>query len=73
LKANVFKKFVTPFMVVLALLLVNASTISAAEWKDFDDVSKNNEHYEAIKALTEQEILKGYPDNTFDSWNSIQR
>src|SRR5699024_10093530 len=59
--------------VALTLLLVGTSAVSAAEWEGFTDVTEEDTHYEAIKALTEQEILNGYPDGTFDQWSNIER
>ena len=43
------------------------------DWKGFSDVSEKNAHYDAIKSLTQQEILNGYKDNTFKPWNNLSR
>lgn len=46
--------------------------VTPAEWI-FEDISYLNEHYDAISALTEIGIFKGYTDGTFHPNNEINR
>src|SRR5690625_3635568 len=41
--------------------------------KPYDDVSKDNAHYEGIQALTAQGVFKGYESNEFKPWENISR
>jgi len=70
---KVFKKLFAPFMVVLSILLIGTTAVSAAEWKDYDDVSKDNAHYEAIKELTVQGVFKGNEFDEFEPWAHLTR
>lgn len=39
----------------------------------YDDVSKDNAHYESIQALTAQDVFRGYETNQFKPWENISR
>lgn len=39
----------------------------------FSDVKPGDDHYEAIKTLTEQNIVKGLEDGSFGQWDSVER
>lgn len=41
--------------------------------KSYDDVSKDNAHYESIQALTAQDVFRGYETNQFKPWENISR
>lgn len=70
---HVWSKLSTSFLIVLTVLLVGTTAVSAAEWEDYNDVSKDNVHYDGIKALTEQDIFKGYDFNEFKPWENFSR
>lgn len=70
---RLFGQFVTPFIFTLAFLFGGVSFVSAAAWSGFTDVKETDDHYEGIKALTEQEIITGYEDGTFKQWDDISR
>src|SRR5699024_1305597 len=39
----------------------------------YTDVNEDHSHYEAIMALTESGIVKGYEDGTFRQWENMSR
>src|SRR5690625_2352950 len=41
--------------------------------KPYDDVSKDNAHYEGIQALTAQGVFRGYESNEFKPWENMSR
>lgn len=70
---RLFGKFVTPVIIVLALLLIGTSAVNAAGFEGYKDVKENDDHYEGIKSLSEQGIMTGYEDETFRQWNELSR
>ncbi|SFD86589.1 5'-nucleotidase/hypothetical protein/2',3'-cyclic-nucleotide 2'-phosphodiesterase / 3'-nucleotidase / 5'-nucleotidase [Lentibacillus persicus] len=54
-----------------AASLAFVPVVSAAE--NYSDVEEGESHYEAIMALTEAGVVRGYEDNTFGQWQSITR
>ena len=58
---------------VVTFLLTNFILISSAESQDFIDVSKKHKNYQAISILAQKEIIQGYPDNSFQPNNIINR
>ncbi|PID00540.1 5'-nucleotidase C-terminal domain-containing protein [Sporosarcina sp. P29] len=64
-------RFGATFAVASAIVMAGGSVSAAEQW--YTDVSKDNTHYEAIKALTDQQIISGYPGNQFKPGNSIER
>ena len=71
MKERTFRKFGATFVVASAVVVAGASVGAAEQW--YSDVSKDNTHYEAIKALTDQNIIQGYSENLFKPGNSIER
>ena len=71
MKEKMFRKFGATFVVASAVVVAGASVGAAEQW--YSDVSKDNTHYEAIKALTDQQIIRGYSDDLFKPGNSIER
>ncbi|PIC95900.1 bifunctional metallophosphatase/5'-nucleotidase [Sporosarcina sp. P26b] len=72
MKERTFRKFGATFVVASAVVVVAGASVGAAEqW--YSDVSKENTHYAAIKALTDQNIIQGYSENLFKPGNSIER
>jgi len=71
MKERTFRKFGATFVVASAVLVAGASVGAAEQW--YSDVSKENTHYAAIKALTDQNIIQGYSENLFKPGNSIER
>src|SRR5699024_3161245 len=67
------KKLSMSFIIILSFVLLGTSAISAADWEGYVDVSEDNAHYEGIKALTEQNVFKGYESNEFKPWENISR
>ena len=61
------------FIIILSFVLLGTTAISAADWEGYVDVSEDNAHYEGIKALTEQNVFKGYESNEFKPWENISR
>ena len=57
---KVWSKLSVSFIIILSIVLIGTTAISAAEWKGYVDVSEDNAHYDGIKALTEQNVFKGY-------------
>lgn len=39
----------------------------------YSDVNEKHSHYEAVMALTESGVVKGYQDGTFRQWNEMSR
>src|SRR5699024_7967417 len=39
----------------------------------YTDMNENHSHYEAVMALTESGVVKGYQDGTFRQWNEMSR
>src|SRR5699024_3748297 len=70
---KVWSKLSVSFIIILSFVLLGTTAISAAEWKGYVDVSEDNAHYDGIKALTEQNVFKGYESNKFKPWESISR
>ncbi|WP_162985673.1 S-layer homology domain-containing protein [Virgibacillus halodenitrificans] len=58
---------------VAGAALTPVSAVIAAETKEYKDVTPDSSHYEAIMHLTEKEVIKGYPDGSFQQWNTISR
>ncbi|WP_153720234.1 5'-nucleotidase C-terminal domain-containing protein [Sporosarcina cascadiensis] len=65
------RRFGSTFAVAGAVVLAGASVGAAEQW--YADVAKDNTHYEGIKALTEQGVIRGYSENQFKPGNSIER
>lgn len=63
----------TLMIVLVAIGLGFGPSVFAAETNTYPDVSSDNSHYEAITALSEQGIVKGYGDGLFRPGNSITR
>src|SRR5699024_963199 len=70
---KVWRKFSTSFLIVLSLMLIGTTAVSAAEWDGYVDVSDDNAHYEAIKELTEQGVFKGNDFGEFNPWDNLTR
>src|SRR5699024_8786594 len=50
------------------------TSVAAAVSEDgFKDVDENDAHYEGIMALSEQGIINGYEDETFQQWGELSR
>src|SRR5690625_2728209 len=70
---KVWRKLSTSFLLVLSLILIGTTAVSAAEWDGYVHVSDDNAHYEAIKALTEQGVFKGNEFGEFNPWDNLTR
>src|SRR5690625_976910 len=70
---KVWRKCSASFLIVLSLMLIGTTTVSAAEWDGYVDVSDDNAHYEAIKELTEQGVFKGNEFGEFNPWDNLTR
>ena len=70
---KVFRRLTLPFILALSMLFAFNPAVLAAEWEDYSDVSKDNAHYEGIKAMTEQEVFTGYKENEFHPWENLSR
>jgi len=68
-----WSKLSVSFIIILSFVLIGTTTMSAAEWEGYVDVSEDNAHYDGIKALTEQGVFKGYESNEFKPWENISR
>lgn len=66
-----FRNVRASFLIVLTFLLIGTSAVFANDW--YSDVPEDNTHYESIKALTEQNIIKGDLDNKFNPEHPIAR
>lgn len=65
------QKFGATFVVATAVVVAGASVGAAEQW--YTDVAESNTHYDAIKALTDQNVISGYADNRFKPGSSIER
>ncbi|NIA02080.1 MAG: hypothetical protein GWP15_01725 [Nitrospirae bacterium] len=63
------KKFLSTITILALILPLTIQTASA----QFSDLFKNNKNYTAIVFLEENNIISGYPDNTFRPYNEINR
>src|SRR5699024_3258291 len=70
---RLWNKISISFLITFIVALVGITAVSAAEWDGYDDVTEDNVHYEGIKALTEQDVLRGYESNKFKPWEHISR
>lgn len=67
------QRFLSTFLsttTILALILPFTIQTASAQ---FSDLFKNNKNYEAIVFLEENNVITGYPDNTFRPYNEINR
>src|SRR5699024_1200047 len=62
-------------IVLLAITMtLSWTSVAAAVSEDgFKDVDENDAHYEGIMALSEQGIINGYEDGTFQQWGELSR
>lgn len=67
-----YRKYAVSTMTAAAAVAAVAPAVSAAS---FSDVSKDTvpNHYDAIMALADQEIVIGRQDGTFAPWENVQR
>src|SRR5699024_9469169 len=56
-----------------SLVFAPVSTSVLAETGSYSDINEEHSHYEAIMALTESGVVKGYEDNTFRQWEKMSR
>ncbi|MBD3360359.1 hypothetical protein GF366_00995, partial [Candidatus Peregrinibacteria bacterium] len=63
-------KKISAKLLLIPLLLLNFTQTSHAEFKDVFHLHKN---YDAIIYLQENDMIQGYPDNTFKPENKINR
>lgn len=61
------------FIVLIMLISLLNTGLMPAMAVNFYDVNQNYWAYQAIQALSEQNIISGYPDNTFRPDNSVTR
>lgn len=57
----------------ITLTLSWTSVVTAVSEDGFNDVDKNDAHYDGIMALSEQGIINGYGDGTFQQWRELSR
>jgi hypothetical protein len=58
---------------ILAAALVTSFIAGSAFAKNYPDLSKNHWAYKQVQALTDEEVLVGYPDGTFKADDSATR
>ncbi|MGE5473845.1 MAG: S-layer homology domain-containing protein [Ignavibacteriales bacterium] len=65
------KKILTSFL--LMLLIIMTAFVSSASSQKFKDIPSNHWANDAIKLMTDNKIISGYPDSTFKPENQINR
>ncbi|WP_106496132.1 S-layer homology domain-containing protein [Lentibacillus sp. Marseille-P4043] len=68
-----YRKIAVSSMATAAAVAGIAPAVSAAEFDGYSDVDSSNSHYEGIKSLTEQGVIKGYEDGSFGVWDNVTR
>lgn len=62
------------FYATAATAIISSAIAGAASAEvSFSDVKKSNAHHDAIKALTEQGVIKGFPDGTYQPNKEVTR
>ncbi|MDC3416692.1 S-layer homology domain-containing protein [Aquibacillus salsiterrae] len=61
----------TSIAATAALAAVAPAAVAAAE--DFNDLKPGESHYDAVQALVEQGVFKGYPDGSFKPYQELSR
>src|SRR5699024_7701521 len=56
-----------------SLVFAPVSTSVLAETGSYSDINEGHSHYDAIMALTESGVVKGYEDGTFRQWGQMSR
>src|SRR5699024_2827684 len=56
-----------------SLVFAPVSTSVLAETGSYSDINEGHSHYDAIMALTEAGVVKGYEDGTFRQWEQMSR
>ncbi len=65
------KSFVVKWFLIPAIIILNTTKLSLAD--NFVDISPGDTHYVAITYLKEQGTISGYEDNSFKSYENINR
>src|SRR5699024_8671756 len=68
-----YNKYTATTMAAAAAVASVAPVVASADTAGFSDVSKDNAHYDNIMKLSEQNVIQGYPDGTFQPWESVTR
>lgn len=66
-------KLFISFVIICSVISLGMTTVSAESWEGYEDVSKDDAHYEGIKELSKQGVLTGYESNKFKPWENISR
>lgn len=56
-----------------SLVLAPVGSSALAETGSYSDINEGHSHYDAIMALTESGVVKGYEDGTFRQWGQMSR
>src|SRR5699024_793012 len=72
-KRKTYNKYTATTMAAAATVASIAPVVASADTEGFSDVTPENDHYESIIKLSEQGIIKGYPNGTFLPWDSVTR
>ncbi|MGY0691393.1 5'-nucleotidase C-terminal domain-containing protein [Virgibacillus sp. FSP13] len=72
-KKNIGKFTGSTLTAAAAASLAFVPVASAATSDGYTDVAKGDSHYDAIMALTKDEIVKGFEDGSFGQWQNINR
>lgn len=70
---RLWEKFLIPCLIIVLVSVLGTTAITGDEWEGYEDVTKDNAHYQGIKELTEQGVLSGYESNQFKPWENISR
>lgn len=70
---NNYSKLIASSLFTTAAIVAIAPVTSAAEYTGYTDVKPSDDHYEGIKALTEQGVVKGYEDGSFGVYDNVTR
>ncbi|WP_106496172.1 S-layer homology domain-containing protein [Lentibacillus sp. Marseille-P4043] len=70
---NTYRKFATTSLAATAAAVAVVPAVSAAEFNGYTDVNPGDSHYDGIKALTEQGVIKGYEDGSFGVYDNVTR
>jgi len=69
-----FRKYaVSTMAAATAASAIVPAAVSADTGKTFPDVNPGDAHYDAIMALTEEGVIKGFEDGTFGKWEPVTR
>ncbi|WP_206457931.1 S-layer homology domain-containing protein [Anaerovorax sp. IOR16] len=58
-------------VITLAAIMIFASTATYAADQQYKDLKTTNWAYESVKAMSDKDIIKGYPDKSFRPQNTV--